>query len=110
MRGTVANRLTAVNFADLHNSALQSNDLVHRVGAARLRIDPVERGTGTYEIVVKRGPEEYPGGRREACRKMRRLGSRRDKAPKLEIVQRVLGFVRAREMADESPPADRTRL
>src|SRR6202030_3937038 len=66
MRRTVTNRLTPVNFAYLQNSALQPDDLVHRIGLARLRIDSVERGTRAYEVKVKLGPEEDAGGRGEA--------------------------------------------
>ena len=61
MRRTVTNRLTPVNFAYLQNSALQPDDLVHRVGIAGLRIDAVEGGTGTCEIEAKLRPEEDAG-------------------------------------------------
>ena len=61
MRGTVANRLITVNFAYLQNSALQPDDLAHRVGATGLRIDPVKSGTRAYEVKVKLGPEENAG-------------------------------------------------
>jgi hypothetical protein len=70
MRGTVANRLTPVNFAYLQNSALQLDDLVHRIGAAGLRIDPVEGGAWADEVEVKLRPEKYAGGRGETGRQV----------------------------------------
>ena len=80
MRGTVANRLTPVNFADLQDSALQPDDLAHRVGAAGLRVDAVERGAGADEIEVKLAPEKDAGGRGEAGRQVGEAPSRGSKA------------------------------
>src|ERR1700730_3387955 len=107
MRGTVANRLIPVNFAYLQNSALQPDDLVHRIGLARLRIDSVERGTRAYEVKVKLGPEEDAGGRGEAGRQVREMPSRSSKALELDVIERVPWFVRTGEMADEGAPWDR---
>ena len=61
MRGTVANRLIPVNFADLQNPALQPDDLAHRVGTAGLRIYAEERGAGANEVEVKLTPQENAG-------------------------------------------------
>src|SRR5260370_42343446 len=110
MRGTVANRLIPVNFAYLHNSALQPDDLAHRVGAAGLRIDPVERGAGADEVEVKLRPEKYAGGRGEAGRQVGETLSRSRKALELEVIERMPRFVRTGEMADEGAPSDRIGL
>jgi hypothetical protein len=110
MRGTVANRLTPVNFAYLQNSALQPDNLVHRVGTAGVRIDPVKSGTGTREVEVKLGPKENAGGRGEAGRQVGETPSRNSKALQLDVVERTLRFVRTGEMADEGAPSDRIGL
>jgi hypothetical protein len=107
MQGTVANRLIPVNFAYLQNSALQPYDLAHRVGAAGLRIDPVESGTGTRKIKVKLRPEENPGRRGEAGRQLGETPSRSSKALELDVIERMFWFVRTGEMAEQGAPSDR---
>ena len=74
VRGTVANRLTGVNLADLQDFRLEPDDLPHRVGAARLRVDAVERRARTNKIEVVRAAEKNPGRGREARRHTARLG------------------------------------
>ena len=61
VRGTVANRLTAVNVADLQDFRLQTHDLPHRVGPARLRVDAVERGARPHQIEMVLGTEKDAG-------------------------------------------------
>src|SRR5277367_5283983 len=107
MTGTVANRLTPVNFAYLQNSALQPDDLAHRIGTAGLRIDPVQSGAGAYEVEVKFWPEENAEGRGEAGRQVGETPPRSSKALELEVIERMPWFIRTGEMADEGTPSDR---
>src|SRR5437588_1207458 len=106
---TVANRLTPVNFAYLQDPALQLHDLVHRVGAAGLWVDAIQRGAGAHEVEVEIRSEKDAGGRGETGGEIRQTPSRRSKALVLDVVQRMRWFVRAGEMADEGAPSDRVR-
>src|SRR5215475_4991115 len=106
MRRTVANRLSPVNFPQLQYSALQADNPAHRVGAARLRIHPIERGAGADEVEVKFAAEKDPRGRGEAGRYMRKAFSHRYKAGKLSCVRRVLRFIRASKVADDGTPGN----
>src|SRR6516165_418750 len=110
MRRTVANRPTPVNLADLQDSALETGDLAHRIGAARLRVDAIERGTRADKIEMKLAAEKDAGGRGEAGRHMAEGASCGSEARPLGFVQRMPWFVCASKMADEGAPTDRALI
>ena len=85
MRRTVANRITPVNFPQLQYSALQADNLTHRVGTARLRVDPIERGAGTNEVEVKLAAKKDAGGGREARGYIRKAFSRARQSGQAEL-------------------------
>ena len=109
VRGTVANRLTGVNVADLQDSRLQADNLAHRVGPARLRVDAVERRSRPDKIEMVFGTEKDAGRGREARRHAAEAASRRQETRALLLVQLVRRLVGAGEVAQQCPPAERPR-
>src|SRR5499433_3662962 len=110
MGGTVANRFTPVNVAYLQNSALQPDDLTHRIGAARLRVDAIERGAGAHEVKVKLRPEKHAGGRSKTGGQVGEAPSRSCKALELDVIERMPWFVRTGEMAHHCTPSNRIEV
>ena len=104
MRGTVANRLTSFNLADLQDSSPQSNDLTRRVRTAGLRVDTVKSSTRTNEVEVKPGPEKNSRRSGQARGQSAEVPVHGCEARALEIVQRMLGLVGAGEMANKATP------
>ena len=103
---TVANRLTGVNLADLQDFCVEPDNLAHRVGPARLRVDAVERRPRPDKIEMVVVAQKDPGRRRQARRHAAQTGSRRREPRVLVAVQRVIRLVGAGEMAQQPMPAD----
>ncbi len=107
MRATVANRLTGVNVPDLQDSCLQADNLAHRVGAARLRVDAIECGSGADQIKVVVTAEKDPRRRGKARRHSGDPAALRHEGLALLPVQRMVWKFGASEMAHHCLPADR---
>src|SRR3974390_2215040 len=105
MGGTVANRLTLVNFA-----CLKAEDWAKGVRPGGMRVDTVERGSRADKIEVKTAAEENSRRCGKAGWQIAHTGSCGCEASPLNFVQRMLRLIRTSEVTDDGTPANRAPL
>src|SRR5262249_58388712 len=97
MGRTITNGPTPVNFSDLKDFSLQSNDLRHRVGLAGERREAVESSTRAGHLEAIGGAEKDPGGVRQAALQPLaseiELGQDGAEGAALHLVHRLRGLI-----------------